>query len=104
MTTSELIIVTTRARNLRYGWTNQPYQPSGDRPLCIEDPTPLVMGGLRTIERERADAILINSGNDWSEALWLGNQRIVTEWPVRVGEILWTLRECGEVEVRVEVE
>jgi len=89
--------ITTRNRNLGYGWSNQPVQtPSG---LSIEEPQEMVYGGLRTVEQERTRAIARNSGNSWAERLFVGHRPVRAPWDV--GEIIWRLREFGSAEVEL---
>jgi len=90
--------ITTRNRNLGYGWSNQPVQtPSG---LTIEEPQEMVYGGPRSVLRERAYAIRLNGGNSWAEALFVGHRRV--RYPWRTGQILMDL--IGDCSVEVELE
>ena len=104
---TEQIVITTRNRNLGYGWTNQPRQHReflrGREVsyLAIEEPVLQVRGGLRTIERERDRALRINRGNDWREALFVGARRVVDDY---IGMTLAALREYGSAVVDVAVE
>lgn len=99
------ITITTRARGLGYGWTNQPRQVRMFRNgreisyLAIEEPTESVRGGLRTVERERDHALRINSGNDWREAFYVNGHRVIDDY---LGCTLATLREHGSVKVTIE--
>lgn len=95
--------LTTRVRNLGYGSTSQPVQRrNGQRSwLEIESvDSPDVVGGLASIEAERARATRVNSGHDWREALFLGGNLIVDRKD-DVGEILASLREHGEAIVTI---
>lgn len=85
--------ISTRSRNLGYGWTNAVIR---NRPLAgwslldvertaggltVEQPVnPNCTGGLRTIETEMRRAARLNSGNDWRDALFVGLWRVVAVW------------------------
>ncbi len=109
--------ISSRSRNLGYGWTNQPRQyrnSRGDSLLSVSRSTgPDVSGGLKTILTERARAQRGNAGNDWSEALFVAGRRIAYATSdttyiyngnshASVGDIILALREGHTVAVRLE--
>jgi len=117
MTATTATTISSRSRNLGYGWTNQPRQyrnSRGDSLLGVPLPSsPDVTGGLRTIETERARAVRGNAGNDWSESLFVAGRRIAyadseTTYIFNgsshafVGDIILALREGHTVIVRLE--
>lgn len=111
-------LLTSRSRNLGFGWSNQ---PSGRDALSITAPTaPDAVGGLRSVENELSRAIRLNSGNYWSGRLFIAGKAVVARWGVYetaagwqqgwvcvdrldfINEILTELREGGSVRVRTE--
>lgn len=94
------IKVTTRARNLGYGWTSAAVRdPRGGMRIARVD-APDVVGGLRTVERERDRALRnVSGGTHWAEALFLGDRCIARGGDVR--EALADLRDFGEALVTV---
>ena len=93
----EVVKITTRARNLGYGWTTQPMR---DRAEIVDVTAPDVVGGLRTVEQERAKHLRATSGGVWSNAaLFVGGRRVRDDISTALAE----LREFGEALVYVEV-
>ena len=82
----ERIKVTTRARNLGYGWRNDTEEVQdrhGQRHLRIKRVTlPKRVGGLKSVEDEHAYARHIHRGGAfWKNALFVGQQRITGLFP-----------------------
>lgn len=115
-TTTETTI-SSRSRNLGYGWSNQASQyrnSRGESLLGVSVSTsPDVTGGLKTIETERARAQRGNAGNDWSESLFVAGRRIAYATSettyiyngsshASVGDIILALREGHTVTVNLE--
>jgi hypothetical protein len=77
-----LVHVSTRSRNLGYGWTNEVEQSepnrSGHRHLRVRQVTrPEVTGGLRTVQEERTRAgKLCSGGVSWREAYFVGGRKV----------------------------
>jgi hypothetical protein len=77
------MVISSRNRNLGYGWTNGVVQDGDHLRIAYENIPCMAQGGIATVLRERAAACRINSGNDWAEALFVGGKRI-TAWYGRV--------------------
>lgn len=73
------MVISSRNRNLGYGWTNDVVQDGDHLRIAHENIPCMAQGGIATVLRERDDARRINSGNDWAEALFVGGKRI-TAW------------------------
>lgn len=73
--------ISARSRNLGLGWNNRPkqfYNSTGGSYLGFAPASaPKAHGGLRLIEEELKGAHRINSGNDWTAALFVGGKRVV---------------------------
>jgi hypothetical protein len=109
-------LLTSRSRNLGYGWSNQ---PSGNGPLAICKPAaPDASGGLRAVENEITRATRFNSGNFRSGQLFVAGKPVIARWGAYedqtgwhqgwvsldrgflVNELLAELRDGGAVRVR----
>ena len=92
--------ITTRTRSLGYGWTTQPHR---SRASIVEVTAPDVVGGLRTVEAERAKHLRAVSGGTWSNsALFLGGKRVVAAGGWEISQILAEVRQFGEATVTIE--
>lgn len=118
--------ISSRTRNLGYGWTTQPVQtPSGLEIEPVEGPD--VIGGLRTVEDERRSAgRVVSGGTYYRERLFIGKRPILAVWgsyfdgpdtsdehwgnsdnwktgwvSYRVGEVLTQLRDGESIRVKL---
>ncbi|MGB0890659.1 MAG: hypothetical protein ACPGWS_10285 [Solirubrobacterales bacterium] len=95
------MIVTTRARNLGYTWTNDVEDvptPLGSSLRVSTPPPPANRRGLRGIEREHAAAKRGNGSNSWRCELWVGSQRVASGWR-DIDRVLRDLREDGSITI-----
>lgn len=121
--------ISSRSRNLGYGWTNQPYtqfNSRGESLLRVSPPdAPSVTGGPATIERELKSTAQGNRGNAYVETLFVGEQRVHVVRTVQSGRncdgfdnpqwmtvgfdttiraIMRALRDGAVIEVRLDAE
>lgn len=97
-TATNAATISSRSRNLGYGWTNQPeryIQPNGESGLRIQSvDKPDVTGGLASIEAERNRARRINNGNWWNERLFVAGRPITAIHGYTSDDDYETVREC----------
>lgn len=113
----ERIKITTRARNLGYGWRNDTEEVQdrhGERHTRVKRVAlPTRTGGLLSVESEHALACQLNSGGVfWNKALFVGGRRITGLLPAgptctgpedpNPGDFIRYLREEGSLWVEVE--
>jgi len=79
----DIVTISSKSRNLGYGWTNDVVQDSGHLRVAHENITLMTQGGPATVQKERSDAFRINNNNDWAGALFVGGKRVVAVWGIR---------------------
>ena len=85
------VTLTTRSRNIGYGWTNQPMQTRGG--LVIRDvDEPKCVGTPRQILAEVQRAARGNAGNEWRQQFFVNGQRVLMVDPLTGTSFLEQLR------------
>ena len=104
-----IVTISSRSRNIGYGWTNQPvkrFNNDGSSYLVIAPVyAPDVTGTPRQVLAEVRWAQRVNNGNDWRGALFVSDRRVNLNaddgLPMSVADILEYL--CEERNARLDV-
>ena len=98
----QTITITSRTRNLGYGWTTAPDRTAKTASI-LPVTAPIVKGGIKAVETELERRRKVTSGGTWyNEALFVGGKPVDTDNSQSVDWILSRIRATGSCTVTLK--